>query len=229
MEKYKIWRYLDFTKFISLLDSECLFMSRIDLLGDDYEGSYPANYLRSADEMYGLHTDSLVRQKLRKHVAINCWHRNEYESAAMWSLYLKSDEGVAIQSNEALLVEELFRGAPEGYLPAVVPVRYIDFDKDTPKMGFIGAYSLKRKSFEHESEVRAVLCRCDDNWEISEVEEIPEPGISLPVDLNNLIENVFISPTAPKWFFDIVLSSVKKYGLTCDVHQSSLKSGSPLY
>ena len=30
--------------------------------------------------------------------AVNCWHINEHESAAMWDLYLKSNEGIAIQS-----------------------------------------------------------------------------------------------------------------------------------
>ena len=35
----KLWRYMDFTKFVSLLDSNSLFFSRADLLGDPYEGS----------------------------------------------------------------------------------------------------------------------------------------------------------------------------------------------
>ncbi|TMP58261.1 hypothetical protein [Pseudoalteromonas sp. S1612] len=196
---------------------------------DDFEGSYPSSYLNSGGELHGMHENPLTRKKLRKHVAINCWHRNEYESAAMWSLYLKSDEGVAIQTRVEVLVEELFEGAPDGYLPTVVPVKYIDFERDTPEMGFIGAYRLKRKSFEHENEVRAVVCKCDKDWSISGVEAIPESGISIPVDLNNLIENIFVSPTAPKWFLDLVSSSAKTYGLACKVHQSSLKSDSPLY
>ena len=27
-----------------------------------------------------------------KEVAVNCWHLNEHESAAMWKVYLKSNE-----------------------------------------------------------------------------------------------------------------------------------------
>ena len=38
-EKATIWRYLDFTKFVSLLDKRALFFSRTDKLGDPFEGS----------------------------------------------------------------------------------------------------------------------------------------------------------------------------------------------
>jgi hypothetical protein len=37
----KIWRYLDFTKFIDLLDKSSLFFCRLDKLGDPFEGVCP--------------------------------------------------------------------------------------------------------------------------------------------------------------------------------------------
>jgi hypothetical protein len=43
----KIWRYMDFTKFISVLDTQTLFFSRIDLLGDKFEGSVPKGFYES--------------------------------------------------------------------------------------------------------------------------------------------------------------------------------------
>ena len=36
----KIWRYLDFTKFVSLLQRKALFFCRSDRLGDSFEGSF---------------------------------------------------------------------------------------------------------------------------------------------------------------------------------------------
>ena len=39
-ENTKIWRYLDFTKFVSLLDKSALFFTRADRLNDPFEGSY---------------------------------------------------------------------------------------------------------------------------------------------------------------------------------------------
>jgi len=41
---------------------------------------------------------SEINRNWPKFNAINCWHMNDHESAAMWKLYLKSDEGIAIQS-----------------------------------------------------------------------------------------------------------------------------------
>jgi hypothetical protein len=43
--KATIWRYTDFTKFLSLLDSSALFFSGVDLLGDPFEGLYPSSNL----------------------------------------------------------------------------------------------------------------------------------------------------------------------------------------
>ena len=39
-ENAKIWRYLDFTKFVSMLEKKALFFVRADKLGDQFEGSF---------------------------------------------------------------------------------------------------------------------------------------------------------------------------------------------
>lgn len=36
-----LWRYMDFTKFVSMLVKKGLFFSRLDRLGDEYEGGSP--------------------------------------------------------------------------------------------------------------------------------------------------------------------------------------------
>lgn len=62
----------------------------------------------NTSENFKKHSRSIVGQvvksvydrseKDKKRVFVNCWHLNEYESAAMWDLYLKNEEGVAIQT-----------------------------------------------------------------------------------------------------------------------------------
>ena len=37
--KTTLWRYMDFTKYVALLESEKLFFARADTLGDPHEGS----------------------------------------------------------------------------------------------------------------------------------------------------------------------------------------------
>ena len=47
-------------------------------------------------------------------------------------------------------------------------------------------------------------------------------GIAVNVDLNRLVESVFLGPTTQPWFRELVVSVAKKYGLSTDVQQSSL-------
>jgi hypothetical protein len=122
-ENVKIWRYLDFTKLVSLIDSRSLFFSRLDTFDDPFEGSYTKinvvarsivpsgipdefkeNYLKMNEGRSGFN------RNWPKFNFASCWHMNEHESAAMWKLYLKSDEGIAIQSTFALERFDTLRG-----------------------------------------------------------------------------------------------------------------------
>ena len=113
--KVKIWRYIDFTKFVSLLDRQELFFARADKLGDPFEGSYPTRNMQLRTEKHKEWIQTLsppiqellkARPKalsefyrnLPKLIFVSSWHEGSLESAAMWRLYLKSDEGIAIQS-----------------------------------------------------------------------------------------------------------------------------------
>ena len=72
---------------------------------------------------------------------------------------------------------------------------------------------FKRKSFEHEREIRAVYK--DFNNEI-------EYGKAIDIDINFLIENIFVSPTAQSWFVDLVKATLNKYEIKKKVKISSM-------
>jgi hypothetical protein len=102
-EEVKIWRYMDFTKFTCLLDKSALFFSRADKLGDPFEGSYPKYNLENRPIIYkdkiedkALAIFSQFIKRLREFTFINSWHMNAYESAALWKIYLKSNEGYMV-------------------------------------------------------------------------------------------------------------------------------------
>ena len=100
-----LWRYLNFTKFVSLLEKRALFFSRVDMLGDPFEGSfsrvnielrpsiYPKEFQQRSSDIYDHF------KQLRSFTIVNCWHENAYESAAMWKIYSKDNEGVSIKTN----------------------------------------------------------------------------------------------------------------------------------
>ncbi len=235
----KVWRYMDFTKLVSLIDSSHLFFNRADEFADPFEGSWPKVNVEARKivpddipekargpfkeqmEKLGDFTRSLVRYK-----AINCWHMNEHESAAMWKLYLKSDEGIAVQSTYRRL-REAFVDDEKVYLGVV---RYIDYDNEWIDAGnLFSPFVHKRKSFEHEREVRALVSR----WPVTESkinfeEETISRGVQIRVDLEQLIERIYVAPSAPDWFSDLVQAVVVRFGFNFEVMHSKLDE-QPVY
>lgn len=233
-ENIKIWRYLDFTKLASQLDKQTLFFIRADKLSDPFEGSYSKANIKLRPIIYKdipkksqEHFPYLYKE-IKRFTFVNCWHINEGESAAMWKLYLKSDEGVAIQSTFKRLTESF-----NDYLEDEVyvgKVRYIDYETEwLPEGNVLHPFLHKRKSFEHEHELRAIIQKLPiGDKGIDLTRESFDLGMYIPVNLDILIEKIFVSPTAPKWFTDLITSIVDKYNLKKEVIQSSL-ANDPVY
>ena len=235
-----VWRYLDFTKFVDLLDTTSLFFTRSDKFHDKFEGSYPSFNVNRRDEVYReikQNVPAAVFQRMaetsksfRRWVAVNCWHLNSHESAAMWRLYLKSDEGIAIQSTYSRL-ESSFLPSGEQIYAGVV--KYIDYETEwMPEGNLFYPFVHKRQSFAHENELRCVLCRFpkgkveSDPLDFSQ-ETISE-GVSVPVDLSLLIAKIFVAPESPSWLRRLVESVARKYAIDAPIIQSALAS-EPVY
>lgn len=237
----KVWRYMDFTKFLSVLESQSLYFTRADKFEDPFEGSYPKinviarqqiplqvpeprrEGLQRAIDQWGV-----TNKQWPKYTAINCWHLNNHESAAMWRLYLKSNEGIAIQTTYQKF-RDSFSKTTENVL--IGKVSYIDYEKESIKTGnFLTPFVHKRKSFEHEREIRALVMRppIDDEKGLNFNRETINHGVSIPVDINKIIEKIFVSPEAPTWFTELVKAVVKRYGCNYEVTQSDLNQ-KPLY
>ena len=224
-ESSHVWRYLDFTKFVDLLETRSLYFARADHLGDPFEYAIPEATLREAKVVAPTLPQLMLRcsQVLQKTMFVNCWHMNEYESAAMWRLYLKSDEGIAIRSTARRLAD-CFAGYGEDVF--IGQVSYIDYDVDGIEFNctFNNIFS-KRISFAHEKEVRAVVWQCEGAAEGLKPSE--EHGLIVPVDLPCLVEAVYVAPTTAAWFHKLVGHVLQRYGLSVEVRQSSL-SKSPI-
>jgi hypothetical protein len=145
---------------------------------------------------------------------------NDHESVAMWKLYLKSDEGIVIQSTyrrlkDAIIDDEMF---------FLGTVKYIDYESEWIDAGnLLSPFVHKRKSFEHEREVRAVITK----WPTGETgfdfaQETIEYGLKLRLDLERLIENIYVAPSAPNWFSGLVSAVVQRYGYSFSVVHSRL-------
>jgi hypothetical protein len=244
----KIWKYMDFTKFVSLLEKKSLYFSRIDKLGDPFEGSTTIvnkRFIRmvNAENIKRLREEGASEEKIsertnlfkevekldseweflkeyRKNIYVSCWHLSGHESAAMWNLYLKSNEGIAIQSTY-----KRFKNCFNNNKIAEVyigQVKYIDYHAEflRPGLGY-GYYMHKRKSFEHEKELRALVAK-HELLESAGGKPRTEEGIYVSVNINTLLEKVVVSPESPPWVANLVKDVVKRYGLRKRVEISSL-------
>ena len=208
-----LWRYMDFTKFISLLDTQSLYLARADTLGDPFEGSFPEWNVALRPHRYPeefLDKISSISQNAREMVFVSCWHECDNESAAMWSLYAREHEGIAIRTSHRSLRDSL-KGEE---LIHIGRITYIDYAKKLIDEGNIfDPYLYKRQEFGHEHEVRAMTCELSSN---------PPKGIYHNVDLSVLIEGIIIAPYAQDWFDTLVRSVASRYGLGNYVFRSSL-------
>lgn len=222
-----LWRYMDFTKFVSLLDNGALFFARADKLGDPFEGSYSRMNSEMRPKLYAgeIPEDSLqgwvhFTKEVRRYTLISCWHESLHESAAMWRLYSGEKDGIAIKS--------LFGSFKKSFTTrenvSIGKVSYVDYERDfIPESNFLFPFLHKRKSFEHEREVRAIVLKIpskDDTVDISQ--EFFDIGKYFEVDLSLLIQEVIVAPYAPEWFLELINSVAARYNLDAPVARSSL-------
>jgi hypothetical protein len=221
---------MDFTKYVAMLQHSGLFFIRCDLLDDQFEGSVPhATREASVERIFGEGISTETSEKMmvslselnkwsRKWAMINCWHMNQYESAAMWKLYAQTNEAIAVVSTYGRLRKCL------GEKFWIEQVRYIDYETDDiPSSKATYPYIYKRKSFEHERELRAFISEPPTKGDSLDLEEVPSAdGVWQTVDLNELIETVHVAPKAPPWFLDLVGQVSHKYQILAPVKQSSL-------
>ena len=115
-----IARYLDYSKFLSLLYMESLFFCRLDKFEDKYEGKIPVFNLELRWNYWLLYNEQLRSQgkqeltsneiqekvsqqyahdeKMRSNICVSCWNLFEKESAALWKIYSDSGKGILIKS-----------------------------------------------------------------------------------------------------------------------------------
>jgi hypothetical protein len=220
-----------------MLLTQSLYFVRVDQFQDPFEGSYslpsielidsclakieatddlPSNALKNLRDAWK--TLPLARERQRLVHALNCWHLNPHESAAMWSLYLKSNEGIAIQSTYRRFCASFHKAS----MPVFVgQVKYIDYETEAfiEPANMFSAFLHKRKSFEHEREVRAI---------VGHYKAPDDHGQYVPTDLGILIEAIHIAPNAPAWFFQVVQGTLDRFGISVPVLQSDLMK-KPLY
>lgn len=225
-EETELWRHVALAKFVSLLEERALWFARLDTLGDPYEGFPPKHIFddlwtipEGADRAERTRRLEVARHNTRAYsetprlLYLSCWHAAPVESAAMWRLYSATGDGVAIRTTVGRLggslrvPEDLVEGSIHGGL-----VRYVGFETyRTESFNVLDWGTLKRESFRHEEEFRLLTFSGRQ-----------PPGLAIPIDVAAMATEIWVSPTAPEWYCDLVSKLCRRYGLDVPVRQSTL-------
>lgn len=212
-----VWKYLDLSKFLDLLLSKKLFMSRSDKFEDQYEGTFSEPTYEEIKKLAADNPEFLNYYKThREKVAISSWHINEYESFAMWQIFTKNNEGLAIQSTIGRLQKAV---KPENNFDQFIgEVNYIDYKKEyIPFDDLFFPFLFKRKSFQYEREVRILSDTSKSDIKLND-------ELKINVDINQLIEKIYIHPKSENWYKKLVIELVERLGFGFEIEKSDLES-----
>jgi hypothetical protein len=117
-----LWKYMDLPEFLYLLQEKRLWFTRMDLLGDPFEGSIETRVLDNlplagTPDMPAAAKptiERLQRQVLRNFIRtqkmssfISCWTEEQRELMALWRSYKRSDFSLAIKTTYSTLRDQL--------------------------------------------------------------------------------------------------------------------------
>lgn len=219
-DKDTVWRYMSFEKFANILATGSLFFSSADKYDDKFEGYIPELIM----QYYPSAVSRIVRE-LRQYIMCTCWHHNNEESMAMWDKYHLRNNGIAIKTTMGNLKNSLpdepniFIGKVNYEVESIENQNQIRMLEDTENLLYY-PYFYKRKPFEYEQEVRAII----------DIELIPrdgtyESGKPLKIDVQTLIgkdSEVIVSPHADEWIARTLELIVERCGFRFPVNPSKL-------
>jgi hypothetical protein len=226
-----LWRYMDFARFVQMLETQSLWFSRMDQLDDPLEACFTdaeIEYLRSQAPPPGNPGRSMhetfvgMSHFMRVTTYLNCWRAGAKESLAMWDLYGKGSGIVAVKTTVEQLRNELNSIDTRMFLGQV---RYVDWNSAPWDNNSLVMCARKDSCYEHESEVRAII------WEDSTLsstalfpqeETVMKPfdqrtvidppfGINIPINLSRMITEVVIGPRERPWIFGLVTNVLTRY------------------
>jgi hypothetical protein len=222
-EDTRIWRYMDLAKYMDVIVHNRLFFSNVARLTDRYEGVVPETTLvqkREELKKAGLSERDLEEEVGRFHYLsmsmadislASCWTIGDEESYALWKIYIGTAQyGVAVSSTVARLIRAIEKGCDP--YPEDIYIGQVTYSSDLSE-GELSRFKLltrKMPFYAYESELRLLIL----NYPMSEGgTETPYPisvGRYVRIDVEELIDEVYISPFSGSWFHKTLESTLSK-------------------
>jgi hypothetical protein len=208
---------MNYDKFESFIVEQILYFCSIDILKkeDPFEGSYYAcKLLHEVEPSVAQNFVNQVNQ-CGPPIAVNCWHLSEYDSMAMWKIY-SGKKGIAVQTTIQKLKAAFGRYHDSVWFGKI---SYTDEPIDHPtgwSADKFMACMTKRKCFEYEKELRLLI------WATEEINRKEDGSAIVPIDINSLVENVYLSPESENSLIDKVRNLMDNHGINIKPQKSPI-------
>ena len=217
-----IWRYMDLWKFESMLeDNGCLYFTRSDMFNDKLEGKYSDITLKNLEDKYlKIHGKTFVENwkalyyskgdyidAVKRNSLVSCWHISDNENKNMWESYTSKKESIVIKSSIENIYKAL-KNIPNNntFNIDIGEVEYVNFHNTILeyKNHILEPLFYKDIEYKYEQELRIIVWKRPENnilnTNLSNFNVCQ--GGSLNIDLDILIEEIYISPNSSDDFME---------------------------
>lgn len=221
-----IWRYMNLSKLISLIQTESLYFIPLDRFDDKREGMF-----RSIDILAHINDnkpiDEVVSYNKSRSAHRNfasCWFKAEYESVAMWSIYGNHNDSIAIQSDLNFFKNCIIDD--RAWTINIDKIIYVNWTAETKFSHFYKKpdddelFWFKDKSYEYENEWRFIINFSEEDY--NNLEESEKKGLNIKIDTNKLIERIYVCPNCSNWKYETLKALLIDYGITAEVSKSRI-------
>jgi hypothetical protein len=224
-----LWKYMDLPKYLSLLTSESIWLARSNTFKDKREGVFHSAMKDDLEKIYEMLSkrDDFpstapvknamdFQEYLSNNTYISCWHKSLKENMVMWEIYGQTENSIAIKTTASNLkssfdLNELMKFAIE---VALDEVSYIDSESAHLEKNYRQPFFIKREHFAFEKEVRLYLRTTN----IGSLPDTPY-GYNIPINLDLLIDEIYVHPDADDWFLEAVRALTDRFGLKKEVNK----------
>lgn len=242
----KIFRYMPYCRIQSFFDNG-IYIPKVSSFAkeDPFEGEYTETFYSHLKMVYEIkedgskyHGNQLFREeviKARSRVFANCWALSKSESIAMWKLYGKDKNSIAIQTTiqklkisvERFLSQESSNLRMLKYLnKQILQIKYIDHHdptdcKNVLELNNFDMLCHKNVGYRHEEEVRLLFDGSQQGREA--IGESLGDYFFLKINPTNFVDKIVVCYLADQSFFDNIVALATKYNLANKVCWSRLK------
>ena len=192
-----VWRYMDFDKFEDLIQSRQLYFPRLDRMGDLTEGIFPTQAQEKIikflidkkrdDDLQSF--EQIVNPRHRLNNFVSCWNIAGHESYLLWKSYTKDASAIAMKSTVGRLKQAL--NDDHDYEIYMGKVRYHNNEDFIFRGNMYNLVMQKSAYYQPENELRIISNNISQSGRKSDVD-----FNKVKVDLNILIDEIYISPKA---------------------------------